>query len=558
MEEINSKKIKVLVTGANGFLGYNFISKLKEMSNLLVYEYCSFSTDKDLKRFCKDCDFVFHFAGVIKSSNEKNFWDGNVNLTKKIISFLKCSNNKAPIIFTSSIWVEHSPDHIYSITKLKAEQLILNHSKNNGIQAYIYRLNNLYGPYAEPYYGGVAMTFAYNLVHDIPLTINDPNKTISLTYVNDLIGDFLNIIYHKVQYTGPYYTPTIINSTTVEKLAETLTRFKNNNSPQLNNDFEKKLFEMYSYYYDNYNDNNFKKITILFSTCEKYHETWAPFFKLFKKYGEGLTKCNIIFNSERTIYNDEELNIISTAQFQDMSNKSWGERIKFALSLIKTDYVLFLLEDYYPKKHVDGLTILKCLDYMEKDKSIGCFNFESLANLENEKEIPFYCLIPNTMQYRFNAQTAVWKKDILDKSILPEESPWDWEIYGNQRNAILMNDIKIYCLKYGSREPFYIDYYEKRTDWQGYHINRNGVMKGKWYVSFIDPLFKSNNISVNYSNLGVYKPKYYKFSWLWYFFGKSTRKIRKCKLFNKKEYLQKKWKYENLVKKYIENGNNAK
>ena len=108
-------------------------------------------------------------------------------------------------------------------------------------------------------------------------------------------------------------------------------------------------------------------------------------------------------------------------------------------------------------------------------------------------------------------------------------------------------------MKYGSREPYYIDYYEKRTDWKGYHINRNGVMKGKWYVSLIDPLFKANNISVDYSKLGKYKPKYYKFTWWWNFLGSSTRRIRKCKLFNKKEYETKKAKYKNLVEKYIGN-----
>ena len=71
MEEIAKKKI--LVTGANGFLGFNFIKKLKEENKYQIYEYCYFSTDKDLKRYCKDCDFVFHFAGVVKAKEDKTF-----------------------------------------------------------------------------------------------------------------------------------------------------------------------------------------------------------------------------------------------------------------------------------------------------------------------------------------------------------------------------------------------------------------------------------------------------------------------------------------------------
>ena len=127
MEQIN--KPKILVTGANGFLGFNFISKLKQSNSFDVFEYCSFSTDKDLKRFCKNCDFVFHLAGVIKAKDDKTFIDGNVGLTKKLLSFLKQSKNKAPIVFTSSIWVDHTPEHIYSKTKLEAENLIKNYSK---------------------------------------------------------------------------------------------------------------------------------------------------------------------------------------------------------------------------------------------------------------------------------------------------------------------------------------------------------------------------------------------------------------------------------------------
>lgn len=554
-------KKKILVTGSAGFLGYNFISKLKEMKQYEVYEYCSFSTDKDLRRFCKDCDYVFHFAGVIKAKEEKTYVEGNVNLTKKLLSYLRKNNNKAPVIFTSSTWVDREPNHGYSRTKSQAEELVKRHATKLKTDCFIYRMNNMFGPFSQPGYGGVVMTFAYNIIHGIPLTVSNENNKVSLTYADDIIEDFVKIIEGKKKSNNFYCESPQVDTVTLKEIIEIFTQINKNpfDTKSLDTAFKKKMYQTFMYYYNNFNSPDLKKITIIFNTCEKYRDTWQPFFKLFKKYGDGLTKCNIIFNSEKTIFEDKDLKITSTASVKNMEGRPWGERLKLALSLAKTDYVFFLMEDYYLRKYVDCSEFFKCLNYLEKNKDIGMFNFESLMNLENEDEnFPNYCLIPVNHQYRLNAQSALWRKEVLDKSILSEESPWDWEIYGNQRNAVLLKDIKFYCLKYGTKEPYYTDYYEKRTDWQGYHINRNGVMKGKWYVDFVDPLFRANDIAVDYSNLGEYKPKYYKFSWPWHFLGKLTRGIRKSKLFNKNNYNEKQNKYKKLVESYILNENKCK
>lgn len=240
---IDNKKTKILVTGANGFLGFNFILKLKELKQFEIYEHCYFSTDKDLKRFCKDCDYVFHFAGVINAKQDKIFKEGNVKLTKKLLSYLSSAKNKAPIIFTSSIWVDNYPNHIYSTTKLEAENLIKKYADSKNTKAYIYRLNNLYGKYADPFNGGVVMKFAYNVVHNNPLLINDENKEISLTYVDDLLEDFISLINNKKEAKDYYCSLPKGNTTTVGKLAKIMQSFgeRKFQESSLKSDFERKL-----------------------------------------------------------------------------------------------------------------------------------------------------------------------------------------------------------------------------------------------------------------------------------------------------------------------------
>lgn len=249
-----------------------------------------------------------------------------------------------------------------------------------------------------------------------------------------------------------------------------------------------------------------ENLTIVVTSCDKYHEAWDLLFPILKKQGGDLADCPIILNTETLQYTYEGLDILTTSTIKDTTGWSWGRRVKFALTLVKTDYVLFIMEDMYLQRQANIEVFAKCINWLDSNRNIACFNLEPLHGAEEKsaKYQGFSIVQPGT-PYRINAQACIWRKEDLDKSMLPEESPWDWEILGNMRNDYIFQDKEVYALSWGEEEPFFMDLYLKEKDSTGRLKTHNGIMRGKWDIKLVKPLCEEYGIKINFENLGIYK-----------------------------------------------------
>ncbi|WP_052466676.1 NAD-dependent epimerase/dehydratase family protein [Beduini massiliensis] len=239
--------MKILITGKNGFIARNLIEYLDKSINkydLLLYSHKD--DDSLLEEYCKECDFVFHLAAVQRSNNQYEFKTGNVNLTKKIILLLKNNKNYVPILFSSSTQIEN--DSIFAKTKIEAERIFIDYSKTHNVKVFIYRLNHIYGKYGKPNFNNVISTFLYNIANDLPISINNINHILEITYINDLILDFEKCLNNIDNATNKYYyfpskKTTLTMADLVYQISKSLSNKTNKTELQHN------LFNTYMYYY---------------------------------------------------------------------------------------------------------------------------------------------------------------------------------------------------------------------------------------------------------------------------------------------------------------------
>ena len=173
--------MKILVTGAKGFVGKNLVETLKNVRdgkdtkrNLAVdeiYEYDIDSSEKDLNEYCKNADFICHLAGVNRPKEENEFMEGNFGFTSTLLELLKKHNNKAPILITSSI--QASLDNPYGKSKKAGEDLMFSYGKENGVKALVYRLPNVFGKWCRPNYNSAVATFCHNIANDLEIAVNN-------------------------------------------------------------------------------------------------------------------------------------------------------------------------------------------------------------------------------------------------------------------------------------------------------------------------------------------------------------------------------------------------
>lgn len=215
--------MKVLVTGSNGFIAKNLIQFLSEKPDVEVLKFNRSSTSEELQRVVLSADWIVHLAGVNRPVNEQEFIEGNVSLTEQIANILKQAAKQTPIILSSSIQAER--DNAYGQSKLGGEQVLENLHQQQGNPVFICRLANVFGKWSRPNYNSAVATFCHNIVHDLPVQINDEHAVIRLVYVDDVVETFWNMIqgnYTPAQQfqIAPEYQMT------VGDLAKTLYEFK--------------------------------------------------------------------------------------------------------------------------------------------------------------------------------------------------------------------------------------------------------------------------------------------------------------------------------------------
>lgn len=184
--------MNVLVTGANGFIGQNLLLYLSERSEINVVAFTRANNLDDLPVLLRDVDFIFHFAGVNRSHDPNDFMVSNVDLTQKICSAIVECDRVIPVIYASSI--QAAQNNPYGKSKKAAEDILFALQSKTGNPVYVFRLPNVFGKWCKPNYNSVVATFCYNLVHDLPIKVNDSTTMLKLVYVDDVIDRFIQIM----------------------------------------------------------------------------------------------------------------------------------------------------------------------------------------------------------------------------------------------------------------------------------------------------------------------------------------------------------------------------
>lgn len=270
--------MKILVTGANGFVGKNLCLALENIisgkdrtrPNLKiekVFKYDIENTLEELAEFAKEADFVFNLAGVNRPQNNEEFMKGNFGFASTLLNELKKNNNKCPVMISSSVQATciGRYDSDYGRSKKAGEELMFDYAKETGAKVLVYRFPNLFGKWCRPNYNSAVATFCNNVANDLPITVNDRNIELELLYIDDLVDEMLNALENKESYceydgikavyneNGKYAYAPITHFVTLGEIVDLLDTFKNQPStlvmPEIpNNSFAKKLYSAYLSY----------------------------------------------------------------------------------------------------------------------------------------------------------------------------------------------------------------------------------------------------------------------------------------------------------------------
>lgn len=216
--------MKVLITGADGFVGKNLIAFLSEHKSFEIIKFTKDNNERDLLNILSTIEFIFHLAGVNRPKNESEFKEGNTDLTKKICDILIKLNKAIPIVYSSSIQAEMQ--NPYGKSKYDAEQILIDYSKKLLVNTYIFRLPNVFGKWAKPNYNSAVATFCHNISQVLPIQINDPNAKLNLVYIDDVISKFYKVLTNQI-LESPFVSIEPIYQTTVGFVANQISQFYN-------------------------------------------------------------------------------------------------------------------------------------------------------------------------------------------------------------------------------------------------------------------------------------------------------------------------------------------
>ncbi|PLR85051.1 capsular biosynthesis protein [Bacillus canaveralius] len=239
--------MKILVTGARGFLGKNLIAELNNKGYKEIFEYTRDSNKSVLEKYTKECDFVFHLAGVNRPKNEAEFMEGNYGFTSLLLALLKKHENKAPILITSSIQAEG--DNPYGKSKKAGEDLFFSYYKETDVKVYVYRLPNVFGKWSKPNYNSVVATFCHNISRGLDIQVNNPDAELNLCYIDDVLEEFLRALHGEPTIQGNYCVVPVTHSIKLGDLANLIQSFKESRTnlsiPNMEDALTKKLYSTY-------------------------------------------------------------------------------------------------------------------------------------------------------------------------------------------------------------------------------------------------------------------------------------------------------------------------
>ena len=271
--------MKVLVTGAKGFVGRNLCAQLNNIKDGKarnypvkieeVFEYDIDSTPEELDRYCREADFVFNLAGVNRPENPDDFRKGNFGFASTLLDTLRKHGNRCPVMLSSSIQatlIGRYAGHPYGESKKAGEDLFFDYSMETGARVLVYRFPNLFGKWCRPNYNSAVATFCNNIANGLPIRVNDPTVELELVYIDDLVEEMILALQGKehrcgfdgvdavMDENGRYCAVPVTHKVTLGEIVEMLERFREMprtlGVPDLTPDgFEKKLYSTYLSYF---------------------------------------------------------------------------------------------------------------------------------------------------------------------------------------------------------------------------------------------------------------------------------------------------------------------
>lgn len=255
--------MKILVTGAKGFVGRNLCAQLNNIKSgkarnypvsvSRVMEFDIDSTPEELDRYCGEADFVFNLAGVNRPQDPKEFMEGNFGFASALLDSLKRHGNRCPVMISSS--TQAALDNPYGQSKLAGEQLMRDYAAETGARVLIYRFPNLFGKWCRPNYNSAVATFCNNIAADLPVTVNNPATELTLLYIDDLVEEMIAALtggeHHSAD--GLFCEVPVTHRATLGQIVGLLEGFhsmhRNLGVPDLTpGGFEKKLYSTYLSY----------------------------------------------------------------------------------------------------------------------------------------------------------------------------------------------------------------------------------------------------------------------------------------------------------------------
>lgn len=271
--------MKILVTGAKGFVGKNLCAQLKNIQEGKaryygdvkieeVYEYDIESREEELETYCKNADFVFNLAGVNRPKDPKEFMEGNFGFATELLDKLKEYNNICPVMLSSSIQatlVGRYAEGDYGKSKKAGEDLFFRYSEETGAKVLVYRFPNLFGKWCRPNYNSAVATFCHNMANGLPIQVNDRTTELELLYIDDLVDEMISALKgeeHHCEFEGietvmkeggRYCAVPTTYKATLGEIVKLLEEFRSQPEtlmiPEIpDNSFAKKLYSTYLSY----------------------------------------------------------------------------------------------------------------------------------------------------------------------------------------------------------------------------------------------------------------------------------------------------------------------
>ena len=252
--------MKVLVTGARGFIGKNLVENLKNVKynkdrskDVIIDEIFEFDVDTDrtlLDEYCSKCDFVFNLAGINRPENNEQF-NINHSFLNELLNNLKKHNNKCPVMLSSS--TQALLDNDYGRSKKQAEDLLLEYGKDNDVKTLVYRFPNVFGKWCRPNYNSGVATFCNNIANDLEIKVNDRNTELTLVYIDDIVDEMFEALKGREHRENDLCFMPVEYKKTLGEIVDLLYLFDKQREtllmPELiNNSFEKKLYSTFLSY----------------------------------------------------------------------------------------------------------------------------------------------------------------------------------------------------------------------------------------------------------------------------------------------------------------------